>query len=387
MSLTRRKLYTLNYPKDILDIISKMSFSKGANVEVGGSMALKSQQYAGDYDLTETVVGRYKNKEEAAEAFAKQFQAIVKGLLQTKGLFIGDIKSGEIPEWKIIDGTVKNGRISGYSAANSRKKLISLKPYLTATEFATAQKLIKTNPTVRQFYEASDLLKFHIVRWTPAAILRGYVVLRDGRHLTLAQTINSPSLTKLDAVAFVQRSRFADFSIIFTFKNEKDTLNRIILNPIEEIKSSLSSYFTLGYYYKAAKRLFSLARIFKKNELIEKLTTMFNSDLGRLYSIVSDAKTLIYLLENKENVSLDKVRYEIDQFRSRLGNIYSINEVGSEGILEDLLEMQELPATPEGRQQLLKAMIKLADFFDNVLNKATEEYMKDKGLWKHYTKL
>jgi len=350
-------------------------------------MSLKSQQYAGDYDLTETVVGHYKNKEEAAEAFANRFQSIVRGLLQTKGLFIGDIKSGEVPEWKIIEGDVRNGKIVGYSAARSRKRLLALKPHLSATEFAESQKLIKSKPTVRQFYEASDLLKFHIVRWTPAAILRGFVVLRDGRHLTLAQTINSPSLTKLDAVAYIQRSRFADFSIIFTFKNEKDTLNGIVLNPIEELKSSLSSYFTLGLYYKAAKRLFSLARIFKKEQLIEDLTTMFNSDLGRLYSIVSDAKTLIYLLENKENVNIDKIRYEIDQFRSRLGNIYSMDKVGSEGVLEDLLEMQELPATAEGRQQLLKAMIKLADFFDTVLNKATEEYMKDKGLWKHYTKL
>jgi hypothetical protein len=381
MSLVRRKLYTLNYPKDVLDVISKMSFSKGANVEVGGSMSLKSQQYAGDYDLTETVVGHYKNKEAAADAFAKQFQAIIRCMLQTKGLIIGDIKAGAVPEWEIITGSVSNGRVVGYSASRSRSRLLALKPHLSATEFAEAQKMIKSNPSVREFYEASDILKFHIVRWSPAAILKGFVVLRDGRHLTLAQAFNSPSVAKLDAVAYIQRSRFADFSIIFTFKNEKDTLNGVVVDAFNEIKNSMHSYYALGDYYKAAKRLFSINRIKGSERIIEKLSDMFNSDLGRLYSIISDAKTLIYLLENKEAVPIDKVRYEIDQFRSRLGNIYSVGSVGSERILERLLEMQELPSDAAGRERLRKAMQRLVDFFDGVLNKATEEYMKTEGIW------
>ena len=377
MSLVRRKLYTLNYPKDVLDVIAKMSFSKGRNVEVGGSMSLKSQQYAGDYDLTETVIGHYKSKEAAAEAFAKQFQAIVRGLLKTHGLFIGDIKAGEVPEWQIITGSVRNGKVVDYSASRSRSRLAALKPYLSATEFSEAQKFIKDKPTLRQFYEAMDALKFHVVRWTPSAVLRGYVVLRDGRHLTLAQAFNSPAMVKLDAVAYIQRSRFTDFSIIFTFQNEKDTLNGVDLDFKTELQNSLQSYLTLGSTYKAAKRLFSLARYNDNETLIEKLSAMFNSDLGRLYSIISDAKTIIYLLENKENVSIDKIRYEIDQFRARLGNIYSIGSVGSEKVLEKLLDMQDLPADAEGRQRLLRAMEKLVDFFDDVLNKATVEYMKE----------
>lgn len=385
MSLVRRKLYTLNYPKDVLDIIAKMSFSKGANVEVGGSMSLKSQQYAGDYDLTETVVGHYKTKEAAADAFAKQFQAIIRGLLHTKGLFIGDIKAGEVPEWEIITGSVNNGRVVGYNAAASRSRLAALKPYLTTTEFADAQKFIKDKPSVREFYEAVDTLKFHIVRWTPAAVLRGFVILRDGRHLTLAQAFNSPALVKLDVVAYIQRSRFADFSIIFTFKNEKNTLNGITVDFLKELKNSLESYLALGDTYKAAKRLFSLERIrndmgTKNDALLQKLSDMFNSDLGRLYSIISDAKTLIYLLENKERVPIDKVRYEIDQFRARLGNIYSIGRVGSERVLESLLDMQELPADAAGRARLLRAMERLVEFFSGVLNRATVEYMKQEKI-------
>jgi hypothetical protein len=382
MSLIRKKLYTLNYPKDVLDIIAKMSFSKGSAVEVGGSMGLKSQQYAGDYDLTEIVVGHYKSKEAAADAFAKQFQAIVRGLLQTKDLYIGDIKAGECPEWQIITGSVVNGRVVGYDAARSRSRLLALKPHLSATEFAEAQKLIKSQPTVREFYEASDLLKFHVVRWSPAAVLRGFVVLRDGRHLTLAQAFNSPAMVKLDAVAYIQRSRFADFSIIYTFKNAKDTLNGIVLDYEKELRSSLSSYYVLGNYFKAAKRLFSIARLKNNEPLIKKLSDMFNSDLGRLYSIISDAKTIIYLLENKENVPIDKVRYEIDQFRARLGNIYSIGGVGSKSILERLLDMQELPADAAGRERLMKAMEKLVDVFESALSKASEAYMKQEGIWR-----
>jgi hypothetical protein len=45
------------------------------------------------------------------------------------------------------------------------------------------------------------------------------------------------------------------------------------------------------------KRLFSIARLVGEEKRVERLTELFNSDLGRLYSVISDIASLEFLLE------------------------------------------------------------------------------------------
>jgi len=373
-AILRKKDYTLNYPKDVMDVIKKMSFSNGKNVVVQGSMSLKSQQFAGDYDMSEIVKGELPS-------LCKRFQSIIKGLLNTKNLYIGDVKAGLIPEWRIIndDAAVIKGKVKGYSAADSRKRLNSIKSLLTDAEFKEAAKLLVNKPTPQQFFEAIDVLKFHIVRWKPSDVLKGHIVLRDGRHYSLEEAFSAPYIVKLDAVAYIHNNKFADFSIIYSFKNEKGEINRYIVDVAKELEQSYLSYRYSDNYFKAAKRLFSIAKAKNDGPKIEAFNEMFNSDLGRLYSIISDAKTILYLLENERHIPLEKIRYEIDQFRGRLGNIYSIGSVGNESILRKILSMTELPAG-EARTKLRRQMESLVEVFDKALNLAAEEYLREHSL-------
>ena len=379
--IVRKKIYTLNYPKDVLDIISKISFSKGRNVDIIGSQSLKSQQYAGDFDLDE-VVKVNKPRQSALKELVERFQDIIRGLLNTKDLYIGDIKAGEIPEWRIIPDTafVKDDKVIGYSAANSRRKLADIKSLLSDEEYREASSLIKQSPTVKQFFKAVDNLKFHTVRWKPSDCLRGYIVLRDGRHYTLEQAFSTAAIVKLDVIAYIQRNRFADFSIIYTFEDEKGEINRTTVDFKKELNQSFLSYIADDDYFKASKRLFSIARQTNDKKKIEAYNKMFNSDLGRLYSIISDAKTILYLLENESNIPLEKIKYEIDQFRGRLGNIYSIGSVGTENILSKILAMSNLPATADGRKTLRNQMETLIEVFSKALSSATLEYLKEHRL-------
>jgi hypothetical protein len=54
-----------------------------------------------------------------------------------------------------------------------------------------------------------------------------------------------------------------------------------------------------------------------------KLTQLFNSDLGRIYQIIADINALVELLSDGKG-AISKIRYEIDQFKNRLANIYTI---------------------------------------------------------------
>jgi len=49
------KEYPTNYPADAIAVLDSMSVTKGKGVELVGSMSLRSQQYAGDYDANDFV--------------------------------------------------------------------------------------------------------------------------------------------------------------------------------------------------------------------------------------------------------------------------------------------------------------------------------------------
>jgi hypothetical protein len=339
-SLTEKKDYPLNYPSDVLEIIHKMSFSRGKSVAVVGSMSLKSQQYAGDYDMIETV------KTTGVKQAVAQFQQIVRDLLKTPDCFVGDIKAGIVPEWELIPDSamIHRGKIVGYNPTEikNKAKLLREANILTEEEYKYASSVIVENPSVADFLAFKKELRFHIVRWSPKDVLKGTATLRDGRKMSLVDAFKSPAIVKLDVVALVQNNRFTDFSIIYLLESKGKPINAVPkTDEVQAIKNDLMYYLTQGNYFKASKRLFSLARQAEDRPLMEKLNAMMNGDMGRLYSLVSDVGTLLYLLENESELPLEKVRYEIDQFRARLGNIPNLS-VGSKAQLERILAMEDL---------------------------------------------
>jgi len=375
--LLRKKDFPLNYPDDVLNLISIMSYDT-SNVKVVGSMSLKSQQYAGDYDMYEIVNGSYKNEDTAVKAFVKQFQTKVRELMKTKDCYIGDIKAGIIKEWEVIPeyAGVYGGKVKGYDARSARAKIEELKSILTTDEYKYAKSVLVDNPSVNQFVLLKKELRFHLVRWKPKEVLTGSLKLRDGREYSLEEALKSPTIVKLDVVAYVENSRFTDFSIIYLFKNKGKPINNVImLDEQDAVKQDIVYYLANRNYFKVAKRMFSLARMKGDDKTLLKLNDMLNSDLGRLYSIISDLGTLLYLFENGKAIPFDKIQYELDQFRSRLGNIYSINSVGSDSILERILEAKGK------RSDVVKTIRFLEQRFTKILaNESRKEMTKRKLL-------
>lgn len=379
--LLKPKEYPLNYSRDVLNVISTMSMTRGSDVQIVGSMSLKSQQYAGDYDMIEVVKGNYKDTTTAVRTYVKRFQSIVRTLMSEKDITVGDIKAGIVEDWIVIpdDAGISGGEVVGYNYTTSKAKIEELhsNKILTDEEYKYASKILVENPSIEKFLVMKKELRFHLVRWTPEEVLKGTVTLRDGRKMSLEDAFKSPAIIKLDVVAWVQNNRFTDFSIIYLLRNKGQEINKVDTSrEIWSIKQDLLYYLETKNYFKASKRLFSLARKSKDMPLVKKLNDMMNSDMGRLYSIISDCGSLLYLLENESHLPLEKIQYELDQFRSRLGNIYSIDGVGSENVLKKLLSAEGLPKTAEGRQRMIGILEYLQMRFERTLSEVSLEYMK-----------
>jgi hypothetical protein len=365
----KEKSYPANYPADALAIIDAMSFSKGKSVTILGSMAMRSQQYAGDYDLFEEVKTK-GSEHQALRDLADGFKNIVKGLLATKNIFVGDIKAGSIAEWEILNTNagIINGKVEHYNATESRHRIDELEKakIISSGEAKYAHTLIKDSMTAEDLIEAKKELKFHIVRWSPQEVLQGSKVLRDKKRYTLEEAFSSHSMTKLDVIGFIENSRFTDFSIIYEFFNKGKALNDFPLNVAQSLNEDIVYYKAHGNHFKVLKRMLALAKLNKDSTAVNELIPILNSDLGRLYLISSDVGTLIELFENERKVPMDLVRFQLDQMKARMGNIYNLPDFLSEE--HDLIGDINAVLKMSNKAQLLSRLHQIKAKMEGILN-------------------
>lgn len=368
--LLKKKRFPLNYPLDVLNVINAMSHST-SGLTIAGSMALKAQLYAGDFDMYEIVKLEGRSITEACRKASMVLQKCVKDLLELPNCYIGDIKCGLIPEWTVITGDIIKGKVVGFDYDVAERKLLQLvsSGVVDRDEANEAQKVMKRKPTPYEWLVMQKTVRPQIVRWSVEDVLEGCIRLRDGRRYYLVDAVQAPAIIKIDAVAFVQNSRFTDFSNIFSFRWERHTLNEFIIDPEHELKKDILLLMGNGDFFKLGKRIFAVAKMKKNGAQIRSLTDMFNGDLGRLYSIVSDLGTLQFLLENERVITIDKIRFEIDQMRSRLGFILDLDGINTPSVLGDLMKMTTLPATASGKARLAEEVERLISIFTRVLNK------------------
>ena len=328
MELLRQKDYPTNYSSDVVKVLDTMTFTKGKDLKIMGTSGVRSQQFAGDFDGFESVKMSEKTNKEALDILVSRFKEILRDLKGMPNVFIGDIKGGVVPEWRILPLTayVEKTRVIGYNAVQSRKVVDTLVKDNVITKEEAEGILRKLLPALTpvQLIELKNELKYHIVRWTPAEVLEGSKKLQDGRTFTLQDGFSSPGITKLDVIALVQNNRYTDFSIIYRFSNNGRVLNPEPVDFQRAIKESILYYKTKKNPFKVLKREFSLARVQKDTPQLQRLQRLLDSDLGKLYLVMSDIGTLITLLRDHTGIPMEKVRYEIDQFKGRLSTIYSM---------------------------------------------------------------
>lgn len=346
MSIVQKKKWTENYPPEIVGAFNAMSFDK-SKIVLAGTASIKGMLYAGDFDAVEATF----------KPSAKSFQKIIKGLLKRKNTIIGDIKCGEKTEWKVLPETFKldGERVMGYNRSEilSNLKKLYKKKVINKEELKEAEGLLVAKPTPLEALEIMDALRPEVMRWKPQDVLRGYLTLRDGSTFPLQKGIDqNDKVFKLDTIVFSE-GRYRELSLIYMRQYEE-------FDFVKELKQEVVDYRLMGRYFKAMKRLFTIARWEKNEMMIKRLFPIMNGDLGVLYSLISDIDTLLYLLDNKKDISKAKMKYEISHFGSRLSNLYENASILSEEDkwLREIKSIENVGANEQNLERLKESLEK-----------------------------
>lgn len=374
------KKYPADYNEETLRVIRAMSFTSGKGVKLVGSFTLRNQVYAGDVDGLEFVPVRSIN------TLVKRFKEVVRDVLRLPYTYIADIKCGSVEEWKIIPdtATIKEGKVVGYDAVTAKTKVDELfkKGVIDEAEKTYARRLLKTSPNAVEFLNIRRELRYNILRWTPREIIRGYKVLQDGRKYTLEEGVQAPTITKMDVVSWVNGNRFTDFEMIYEFRKGRTILNKGLVDMDIAIRENILVLRREGNYFKMAKRMFALARYYKWKHDIKPLSDLFNSDLGRLYSIYGDAEALKFIIEEAEVIPKEKVLFEAQQFVSRLANVtiptYMRREAKIMRIVRRLQDPRLYTADNKTMISLLDSL--RAEIFE-ILQNYTLKYLREERLY------
>ena len=278
MDIVESKTYPNEYPAEAVKVLNTMTFP-GSELRVLGSSSLRSQKYAGDYDGYDKVNGKLP-------VLLQQFKTILRNLKTLPNVYIADIKAGEIEDWKVV------GEKKGWKAKAEKKVESLLRSGIISSDEI---------PDLSDYLTAKKDVKFHVIKWTPEEALAGHKTLRDGRTYTLEEAFTAPAIVKLDTIAPIN-GKYTDFSVIYEFHDGK-RLNAFPMSPKESIKEDIQYYTKTGNPYKALKRKFALAKLHNDLPALKRYSAIINSDLGKLYMVYSEVKTLADLLEAGRDVT------------------------------------------------------------------------------------
>ena len=373
-SVIAKKQFPDGFSADALGVLMAMSLTDGKSLKVMGSMALRSQVYAGDYDAYE-VVSVGGPRPHAIRHMVRAFKKAVASIAELPMTYIGDIKSGSVEDWKVVADTYN------YEASQKKMRDLLEQGVITRAEYDAGMRMLKPHMSRIEMLEARQALRFNVVRWKPHEVMRGYVVLADGRKMTLEEAFQTPAITKIDAVSWVQNSRFTDFSIIYEFRNRGEVLNPAMRNAEAAIRDNIFALHHEKNYFKMAKRMFSLAMIRKDTGKLRALSEMFNGDLGRLYQVYGDIGTLESMVADGGQLPYARIEIEIDQFKGRLSNIGMPAYLESEPrILAAIDEIIEIRKSTYTRERLAGLLMSLRKRIYAILTANTKKYMDAAGI-------
>jgi len=372
MDLKEEKQYPQNYSSDALQVLGAMSLTEGKGLNLVGSMSLRSQQYAGDFDAFENVESS-AGEMRALDGFAREFREMVKNVRGLPNTFVADIKAGIVPNWQVIpqEAKIVDGKITGFNVVASRGRLDDLvrEKAISPAEASAYASLLPDKITPEQFLLAKATIKPHVVRWTVPEVLQGFKVLQDKSHYSLQDAFNSPGLTKLDAISWIAGNHFAEFSCIYNFYAKGKWLNEVPIDVKQGLLEDMASYQVQGKPFKALKRRFALAKATNDTQTMLTLQPILNGDLGRIYSLTGDIGTLLYMLEHYKNFPDKEADFEIDQFKDRFSRIYSFKDFihAEPQLLGKLAAAMRAPRSTKGRAIMKKHLEEVQAALEDML--------------------
>jgi len=295
-----------------------------------GSSVFKSLKYASDVDLMQTF--KTFNTDKVINALRE----IIKKIQKTKNNYITDIKCG-LDERFIIDelGEIKNGKVIKLNKEKVSNKFNQLyqQKLITLQEYNEYNKLLNSND-IKDYLDLVEQIRIKVVqRWTPEEIIKGSK-LYYGKTIYLKDAINHKALTKIDMFT-VLNNKFTEFTnvLVFLFKGKDGRIQYSAAVDGDEFKNNLKNMtFSLfndknPNYLKGFKRIFTLARIYKDTQTLNKIYPLLISDINLLNKGKSDINAILTVMEDYD-IPIEVIRINLDEIKTELSNIadFDFNE-------------------------------------------------------------
>ena len=311
------KKYPENFSKDITDVISALTLKHGEKPILIGSGAGKLN-YPSDFDLMQAIpleVGGDR------APILEDLQEVIGKILKMKGIYIGDIKSGELPYLKVVPDDISAKNYDAYRPLMI-KKLNKMKKdgCITKDEHKEAVGLLQPNLTDIDIYIIKHDIRFEVIRWTAEDILNGCVNYR-GHKIGFYDYLIGQSLTKIDVISWLNGIRYNEITMVYVFTKNGKPINKAMEDFEAIIIEQMPYLIYKEKYMKIAKRIGSIEKLQREPivSIQKKLYKLFNSDLARLNQVISDITALQYIIENVSVVPEERFEYEIEQIKYRLG--------------------------------------------------------------------
>ncbi len=230
------------------------------------------------------------------------------------------------------------------------------------------------------------------LKWSAKQILDGEQVV-DGKTILLEDSLLEQSVIKLDIVIISHESnRIIEASTFFILLSS--STGEYINVPqnffdlfVDGVKNDILKYSTQGEnfkLFKAIKRMWSLARLKKDINMLQKLAPIIDSSLSILSQINADMETIILLIEKygKSVVKTDGIQNVLNGFEKRLSTIVDVNEVMNsfDDIASNIEALKDLSSKGWGTraEEILEH---LHDQLLSIINNESFEFIKSIGLW------
>ena len=296
-----RRVFPEQFSTPVRKLLEEVSFGPPDVMGSGGDHRV---MYSADYDLLEFTPLHGK-------ATVKAFQKKVASLASK--YCVTDIKIGEVTDWNLL-------QTKKYDMKKENEHLHRLwrEKVITDTEMKEGMAILKEKLSVADRVAARKKLRFGVLRWTPKEVAEGVKMNRLDKPVRLEDAMKSKGITKVDVLAWV-KDKYVEVSniILWTKKGGKPYAH--IPEVLQALKEDVAYYVHDGNYFKAAKRMLSVAKNRREVAQQEALLSILNSPLGHISTVVSDLKVLA---EFPKCVSDEKKRQELDHMRDDMAKLY-----------------------------------------------------------------
>ena len=387
------------YTRDVLKEIKLYTLDKRSEegARVIGSLSYRSGN-ASDCDLYETVIR--DNKNDLIRLFKSGIQKIVNDLMMENKQYFLEVKLGLDPFFKNIGyGRCSNDNYIVDNEFFDKMYIFHMKKLISNEEFENINLVKRTYPRRQLEFELiKGIMRKHtVLRWTAREIFNGFKVLENlgGKYkYTIEQAVCDKSQINVEGIFINGDNIYSDCSNFFVLEygdGEKHLLNlsdEALYDAYNYRRENLKeSTYTLTYsqvqpnLFKALKRMLSFGRSFKMLDLIEKVYPIINSQLGQLYQMTSQMKTIMKIIKEHgvKPLQLDPMYNQLDKIRFKLQELIFIDADFSEvfELINKVLSANKHVTTNELYDDLSHITHNLLNF----INQQTFIKMKSIGLY------